>query len=124
MNTEQALRLIRKLWVSRKAGSYSEALKIAIQALEETQERENPQPLTLDELRQMDGEPVWLATDKDVLAAIVNSDGIDVELRTNRGVFVVFSQREVFDFLDSSFSAGVAKVYCHKPNHLTDTVTL
>lgn len=30
-----------------------------IQALKEKQERENPQPLTLDELREMGGEPYW-----------------------------------------------------------------
>ena len=29
-------------------------------ALRAQQERENPKPLTLDELRQMDGEPVWI----------------------------------------------------------------
>lgn len=32
----------------------------AIAALRAQQERENPKPLTLDELRQMDGEPVWV----------------------------------------------------------------
>lgn len=33
---------------------------LAIKALREKQERENPQALTLDELREMDGEPVWV----------------------------------------------------------------
>lgn len=33
--------------------------QIAIAALQEKAERENPQPLTLNELRQMMGEPVW-----------------------------------------------------------------
>ena len=28
-------------------------------AIREQEERENPKPLTLDELRKMDGEPVW-----------------------------------------------------------------
>lgn len=32
----------------------------ALEALREKVERENPEPLTLDELRQMDGEPVWI----------------------------------------------------------------
>ncbi len=31
-----------------------------ITALREKAERENPQPLMLDELREMDGEPVWI----------------------------------------------------------------
>lgn len=34
--------------------------EVAISALRAQQERENPKPLTLDELRQMDGEPVWM----------------------------------------------------------------
>lgn len=34
--------------------------KIAAEALREKADRENPQPLTLEELRQMDGEPVWI----------------------------------------------------------------
>lgn len=33
---------------------------MAISALREQEERENPKPLTLDELREMDGEPVFL----------------------------------------------------------------
>lgn len=35
-------------------------LELAMQALNEKAERENPAPLTLEELRQMDGEPVWI----------------------------------------------------------------
>ena len=42
------------------SGTYAkEALDIAISALQEQECKENPKPLTLDELRQMDGEPVW-----------------------------------------------------------------
>ncbi len=36
-----------------------EALETAISALRAQQEAENNDPLTLDELRKMDGEPVW-----------------------------------------------------------------
>lgn len=35
-------------------------LELTIEALCEKQERENPEPLTLAELREMDGEPVWI----------------------------------------------------------------
>ena len=38
-----------------------EMFGIALSALREKQERDNPKPLTLDELREMDGEPVWCA---------------------------------------------------------------
>ena len=37
-----------------------EAVRLSVIALREKLERENPKPLTLDELRQMDGEPVWI----------------------------------------------------------------
>ena len=37
-----------------------EAVSAAIAALREKAERENPKPLTLEELRKMDGEPVWV----------------------------------------------------------------
>ena len=36
------------------------AMSMAVTALEEKYERENPQPLTIEELRQMNGEPVWV----------------------------------------------------------------
>lgn len=36
------------------------ALEFAVSALREKLERENPKPLTIEELRQMDGEPVWV----------------------------------------------------------------
>lgn len=37
-----------------------EANELALEALKEKAERENPAPLTIEELRQMDGEPVWV----------------------------------------------------------------
>lgn len=40
-----------------------EASRAALAALREKQERENPKPLTEDELRQMLGEPVWCVYD-------------------------------------------------------------
>lgn len=48
------------------------AYDMAISALQEQDERENPKPLTLDELRGMDGEPVWLLPDRKCF--IVNND--------------------------------------------------
>lgn len=39
---------------------YREACRMAVIALREQEEQENRKPLTLDELRQMDGEPVWI----------------------------------------------------------------
>lgn len=37
------------------------ALELAVSALREKLERENPKPLTIEELRQMDGEPVYVS---------------------------------------------------------------
>ena len=38
---------------------HEETMRMAVDALRAQQERENPKPLTVDELRQMDGKPVW-----------------------------------------------------------------
>jgi hypothetical protein len=38
---------------------YRGACKLAIQALLEKQERVDPQPLSLEQLRERDGKPVW-----------------------------------------------------------------
>ena len=43
-----------------KLQSEIEAYAMAIEALKEKAERENPAPLTMDELVQMDGVPVWI----------------------------------------------------------------
>lgn len=50
-----------------------EMFKIAADALREKAEREDPKPLTLEELRQMDGEPVWVCDlgDKDFVHCCV-----------------------------------------------------
>ena len=37
-----------------------EAMQLASAALREKAERENPKPLTIEELKQMKGEPVWV----------------------------------------------------------------
>ena len=52
-------------WLERRAeqapGKGSrEAYLLAIAALREKAEREYPQPLTMEELRQMEGQPVWI----------------------------------------------------------------
>lgn len=39
---------------------HRQAVKLAIDALREQEDRANPQPLTLEELDRMEGEPVWV----------------------------------------------------------------
>lgn len=48
------------------------AVKMAIEALREKRERENPAPLTEDELRQMMGGPVWCVSESGASWFIVN----------------------------------------------------
>lgn len=43
-----------------KASAINEACRLAVVALRAQQDRENPKPLKLDELREMCGEPVWI----------------------------------------------------------------
>ena len=58
MTTEQAINEI----VSSGYGQvqcHEETMRMAADALRAQQERENRNPLTLDELQKMDGQPVW-----------------------------------------------------------------
>ena len=64
MTTEEAIQWFEE-WLSDYYDIYlpddltAEIANMAISALRAQQERENPEPLTMDELRKMDGEPVW-----------------------------------------------------------------
>lgn len=69
MTREEAARLLDpettwyELWKHEEEMSLAacnEACRMGADALRAQQERENPKPLTLDELRKMDGEPVWI----------------------------------------------------------------
>ena len=58
MTDKDAIRLL-----SGESGSDVDgAFALAISALRERIERESPKPLTLDELREMGGEPVWITS--------------------------------------------------------------
>lgn len=69
MTTEEAIEIIydtyaeADIWRSLDAkghryGELADAYKMALDALRAQQEREDPKPLTLEELREMD-DPVW-----------------------------------------------------------------
>lgn len=57
MNTKQAIECFERQCAS---GICTGADKVALAALREKAARENPQPLTLEELRERDGKPVWV----------------------------------------------------------------
>lgn len=60
--TDQAIysAIIRAAKESRITDLYLMDRTFVLDALREKMERENPKPLTIEELRQMDGEPVWV----------------------------------------------------------------
>lgn len=70
MRTEESIRRIQDHMKVHKIGEYphillKDALDMAISALWEKEKRENQKTLTLDELRKMDGEPVWVVCDEE-----------------------------------------------------------
>jgi len=66
VNIEQAIEILEQIYPSQKeiaTGEYpdvAEALDFAMAALRARQERENPKPLTLEQLHGMGGKPVWI----------------------------------------------------------------
>lgn len=59
MNREEAIEAIKCNWPDSRYTILREALDMAISALRQKDAGKNA-PLTLDELRKMDGEPVWV----------------------------------------------------------------
>lgn len=70
------------------------AINRAITALREQEEQDNSKPLTLDELREMDGEPVWIegccisSTRRNEWALVFEAGGF---CRTSNGNIAIFS---------------------------------
>lgn len=70
MTTAEAIKRLENDWFHALGGqlcvdeckkeAFLEAVGMAISALSAQQEAEKNEPLTLEELREMDGEPVWL----------------------------------------------------------------
>lgn len=78
-------------WFERRAeeapgkGSRA-AFLLAVEALREKAEREDPKPLTLEELRQMDGEPVWIIAKHHVIYA----DVVKIQGKEDGDAFIGF----------------------------------
>ena len=64
MTTKEAIEAIKCNWPDSRYTILREALDMAISALQQ-QGQELNTPLTPDELRKMDGEPVWVVYDED-----------------------------------------------------------
>ena len=59
MTREEAIEAIKCNWPDSRYTILREALDMAISALRQ-QEHDRNEPLTLDELRKMDGEPIYI----------------------------------------------------------------
>ena len=101
-----------------------EATQIALETLREKAEREDPRPLTPDELRQMIGQPVWTVgvyLDGDTWAGWDIVDGFD-----NDGVTFGYSTEKpewwAYDLRDQDGRLfGCAWVaYRHKPKEVQE----
>lgn len=85
-----------------------EASRTALEALREKKARENPQPLTREELLQLEGEPVW---------AVHNFYGAEwVVIRWDRASTVATAYKTCLRACDYG-DAWVA--YRHKPEEVT-----
>lgn len=76
MTREEAIKFASHAQSLTDLPEVKEFYALAESALREQEERENPKPLTLDELLEMDGEPVWIrAKHYGIYADIVNIMG-------------------------------------------------
>ena len=67
MTRKDAIEAIKCNWPDSRYTILREALDMAVKALEGVTDKNvgKNKPLTLDELRQMDGEPAWVVYDED-----------------------------------------------------------
>ena len=82
MNREDAIEAIKRNWPDSRYTILREALDMAISALRQEDHfrdlTKKVEPLTLDELRKMDGEPVWIKLfDKDEEFWVLRYDWVD-----------------------------------------------
>lgn len=96
--------------------------EIAAAALREKVEREDPEPLTLEELRQMDGEPVWVCDlgDKDFVHCCVVQIGTPLKYQDidhYNSALIPGVEHDWYSFGDYG-KTWIA--YRHKPKEVTE----
>ena len=98
MTIEEAIKAMQNIDLMLSVTeSEHEAARMAISALRAQAERENPQPLTMKELRRMDGQPVWVTFLDDVftightapLWMIVNAEKKNFKRKMNMSAFLI-----------------------------------
>ena len=63
MTADEAIGILtgaQTMVLNRDPDKFVQAANRAILALDSERQRKDPQPITIEELRQMDGEPVWV----------------------------------------------------------------
>ena len=115
MTREEAIRILEGQF-DKSCGNYryqnaqkldfEDALWMAISAIRAQQEPESNQPLTLDELRQMDGEPVYIAENTEYWAVV---NGFD-----ERGIYLL-SHGNPYDYGYFELYGKTWLAYRHKP---------
>lgn len=121
MTTEEAIKNIvaYAYYAESVPMQVGKAFDVAIAALRAQQEREKPKPLTLNELLEMDGEPVWVVLDENATEPIPGFEPISfwtlvevceesIFLTNNLGGRTEYATNE-------DFEADGITVYRHKP---------
>lgn len=75
MTPKEALKILTGaeiMVLNRFHDKFMDAACVALNCLKEKAEQEDPKPLTIEELQQMNGEPVWLEDEK--VWGIINID--------------------------------------------------
>ena len=87
-----------------------EVNQMASEALREKAERENPMPLTIEKLRQMDGEPVWIVAKHHVIYA----DVVKIQGKEDGDAFIGF---EINHRLQENGYGKTWLAYLYKPKN-------
>lgn len=116
MTIKEATKYLQKVYANAKNSSYASALAFAISAIRAKQEAEKNDPLTLENLRGMDGAPLWFVSIADGFSAwgIVRI----VEMKHTWFVAVAGAER-AFGDKDSYGKTWLA--YCHPPTEKEET---
>ena len=114
MTIQEAIKRINEHMSIHHIGQYphiylAEAFHMALEALREKAEREDNKPLTLEELRQMDGKPVYI-----VSASRTGSGWVIFDIHNDDGFGMC---DETWYFAKSYGKAWIA--YRHKPKEVT-----
>lgn len=83
-----------------------------VQALQEKLVREYPKPLTLEGLRWMEGEPVWVETMQEWRIVCIGCEN-DIRLYS---IFNIISAKHVID--------NDGRIYRYKPEHIGDATNM